>query len=43
MNKHRQYLYHNDTFSMPEDEGARMTQELLQSSVNNTVLLFIYL
>jgi hypothetical protein len=43
MNKYAQYLYYFDTFGLPEGENARVTQELLQSSVNSTVLLFIYL
>jgi hypothetical protein len=43
MNNHQQYSYYNDTFGLPEGEDVRMTQEWLQSSVNSTVLLFIYL
>jgi hypothetical protein len=42
MNKYPQYLYYIDTFGLPEGENARVTQERLQSSVNSTVLLFIY-
>jgi hypothetical protein len=43
MNKYPQYLYYIDTFGLPEVENARVTQEWLQSSVNSTVVLFIYL
>jgi hypothetical protein len=43
MNKHQQYSYYNDTLGMLEGEDVRMTQEWLQSHVNSTVLLFIYL
>jgi hypothetical protein len=43
MNKYQQHLYYINTFGLSEGENARMTQEWLQSSVNSTVLLFIYL
>jgi hypothetical protein len=43
MNKHQKYLYYNDTFGLPEGEDARVTQERLQSGVNSTGVLFIYL
>jgi hypothetical protein len=43
MDKHQQNLYYNDTFGLPEGEDARVKQERLQSSVNSTMLLFIYL
>jgi hypothetical protein len=43
MNKHQQSLYYIGTFGLPEGEDASVMQEWLQSSVNSTVLLFIYL
>jgi hypothetical protein len=43
MDKYSQYLSYINTFGLPEGENARVTQEQLQFSVNNTVLLFIYL
>jgi hypothetical protein len=43
MNKYSQYLHYIDTFGWPEGENARVKQEWLQSNVNSTVLLFIYL
>jgi hypothetical protein len=33
----------NGTFGSPEGENVKMTRERLQSNVNSTVLLFIYL
>jgi hypothetical protein len=43
MDKHSQYLYYIDTFSLTEAGNARMTPERLPFSVNSTMLLFIYL
>jgi hypothetical protein len=43
MNKYPWYLYYIDTFGLPEGEDARVMQEWLQSSVNSTRVLFIYL
>jgi hypothetical protein len=43
VNKHQQCSYYIGTFGLPEGERTRMTRERLQSSVNSTVLLFIYL
>jgi lipoprotein NlpI len=43
MNKYYQYTYYNGTFGLPEGGRARIAQKQLQSSVNSTVLLFIYL
>jgi hypothetical protein len=39
----QQYLYYIDTFGLLEGDDARATQEWLQSSVNSTGVLFIYL
>jgi hypothetical protein len=43
MNKYSQYSYFIDTFGLSEGVNVKVTRELLQCSVNSTVLLFIYL
>jgi hypothetical protein len=43
MNKHQQYSYYNGTFGLRKGGRARMVRERLQSSMNSTGVLFIYL